>query len=109
MQIQHPTAAMIGRASTAQDDIGKWRDVLELSGRWNDVECAVHRRTHEAGQAIHDGRSACETPGGGHRGRLDRVPRISQKFKSPEGDYQGATSRCGELVSYYKGESEAGR
>ena len=28
MQIQHPTAAMIGRAATAQDDIGKYIESL---------------------------------------------------------------------------------
>lgn len=61
MQIQHPTAALIARAATAQDDVtvriqgaerapGAQGDALGLTlvslvsaGRRHDVHCAVHR------------------------------------------------------------------
>lgn len=44
MQIQHPTASLIARTATAQDDItvgerGKSRDCV---GRWNDLYCTVY-------------------------------------------------------------------
>lgn len=44
MQIQHPTASLIARTATAQDDITVRfeRDRIIFIGRWHNVDSSVH-------------------------------------------------------------------
>lgn len=60
MQIQHPTASLIARTATAQDDITvrEREESRDGVGRRNDVHRAVHRRAHEDGCALRE-RSDC--------------------------------------------------
>lgn len=59
MQIQHPTAIMIARTATAQDDVTvrlcshfPIQSTNIGSGRWNYIHCAVHWRIAEVRGAL---------------------------------------------------------
>ena len=56
MQIQHPTASLIARTATAQDDItvSFERERLSFSGRWNNVDGAIHWRADEGGCSLRE-------------------------------------------------------
>lgn len=54
MQIQHPTASLIARTATAQDDITVGFALIsdDSIGRWNNINSSVHWRINEDGFSV---------------------------------------------------------